>query len=411
MIAHYHGVYSSDLPLPDEALSAFFEAWTPAAKRIETVGLEAAHGRVLASDFRSTVNVPEYPRAAMDGFALCADDVRFAGSAQPLFLRLAGEVRPGLRASLPEGTAQRIATGAPLPLGADSVVRIEDVFLDANAIRLSRPVPIGSDVITVGEDIADGTMIARAGTVINAAILGVLAALGQERVAVYRRPSVALISTGDELVPIGTSPRAGQVRNSNGIALAALLRSLGVESVTSAHVRDELASLERALSDALESHDAVVLSGGSSVGARDFTRAALAQREPPGVIVHGVRMKPGRPVLLAAAGSRPIIGLPGNPTAAMLVLMSLGSPIIAKLSGGPPVTSAGFGIAIEWLVGTAGWDCYVPVRIDSDGGVRPIEHFCSTFISSLVEADGYVHVDAKRTKIAPGEPVRVYRLP
>jgi molybdopterin molybdotransferase len=410
MIAHYRGVYSSDLPLPDEALSAFFKTWAPAKKRIETVPLEAAAGRVLARDVRCATNVPEFPRSAMDGFALRADDVRFAGPAQPRFLTLAGEARAGSRMELPAGSAVRIATGAPLPIGADSVVRIEDVFLDAKAVGISNPVTTGTDVIGAGEDIAAGKTLARAGTVINAAILGVLATLGQARVAVYRRPAVALISTGDEVVPIGSSPRAGEVRNSNGIALAALVRSFGVETVTAGHVRDELESLQSALADALDVHDAVIVSGGSSVGARDFTTAALAKLEPPGVIVHGVRMKPGRPVLLAAAGSRPIIGLPGNPTAAMLALMTLGAPIFAKLSGGS-AAAPGFGIAVEALVGTAGWACYVPVRVDSGGGVRPVEHFCSTFISSLVEADGYVLVEADRAGIAPGEPVRVYRLP
>lgn len=411
-IAQYRGVYSSGLPLPDEALSAFFGAWTPAPMRIDTVPLDAALGRVLGRDVRSSADIPEYPRSAMDGFALRAEDVRSAGPAQPFFLTLAGEVRPGTPvAALSEGTAVRIATGALLPLGADTVVRIEDVFLDTKAVGVSRPVPIGTDVIAAGEDVPAGATLARAGAVVNAAILGVLATLGQEHVEVYRRPSVALISTGDEVVPIGTSPRAGEVRNSNGVVLAALLYSLGVETVTRSHVRDDLESLERAFADALETHDAVVVSGGSSVGVRDFTRAALAQREPPGVIVHGVRMTPGRPVLLAASGSRPVIGLPGNPTAAMLVLMTLGAPIIAKLSGGPATAPSTLGTAMQWLIGKPDWASYVPVRIDSDGGVRPLDHFCSTFVSSLVEADGYVHVDARRSKIAPGESVRVYRLP
>lgn len=410
MIAHYQGVYSTDLPLPDQALAAFFEAWTPALKRIETVSLHAALGRVLAQDVRSLANVPEYPRSAMDGFAVRASDVRFANPGQRRFLKLAGEVRPADRATLSEGTALRIATGAPLPIGADSVVRVEDVFLDANAIGISSPLTVGADVVAIGEDIAAGTTLAHAGTAISAAVLGILAALGEQSVAVYRRPSVALLSTGDEVVPIGTSPRAGEVRDSNGIALAALLRSFGIETVTTAHVRDELESLERALADALKTHDAVVLSGGSSMGFRDYTMAA-AKREPPGVIVHGVRMKPGRPVLLAASGSRPIIGLPGNPTAAMLALMTLGAPILAKLTGAASGIPSSFGTTAEWLVGKAGWACYVPVRIDSGGSVRPVEHFCSTFISSLVEADGYVHVDAEHPRIAPGELVRVYRLP
>lgn len=411
MIAHYSGVYSNDLPLPDHALSLFFDAWAPAPKRVESVPLEAALGRVLARDVRCAENVPEYPRSAMDGFAVRADDVRQAGPGQPVFLTLAGEVRPGSRAALSPRSALRIATGAPLPLGADSVVRVEDVFLDAHAVGVSKPLPTGTDVIASGADICAGTTLARAGTAINTALLGVLATLGQARVAVYRRPVVALVTTGDEVVPIGSSPRAGEVRNSNGIALAALVRSLGVDVVTAPHVRDDVESLERALADALEAHDAVVVTGGSSVGARDFTMAALAKLKPPGVVVHGVRMKPGRPVLLAASESRPVIGLPGNPTAAMLALMAVGPPIFARLSGGFSAPPSSFGIAVEALVGKAGWACYVPVRIDSAGGVRPVEHFCSTYISSLVDADGYVHVDAERAGIAPGEPVRVYRLP
>lgn len=410
MIAPYRGVYSKGLPLPNEALSAFFETWAPATVRVEIVSLNGSLDRVLAHDVRAPVNVPEYPRSAMDGFALCADDVRTADRDAPVVLELAGEVRPGSRPVLPQRSAMRIATGAPLPVGADCIVRSEDAFVQAHTVAVARPIRPGTDVVAAGEDIAAGSVVATAGTVINAAIVGVLAALGEERVAVYRRPSIALISTGDEVVPIGTSPRPGEVRDSNGAALAALLRSFGAEAVSPLHVRDELDALERAFADASEAYDAVVLSGGSSVGARDLTTAALAKREP-GVIVHGVRMKPGRPVLLAASGSRPIIGLPGNPTAAMLALMILGAPIVARLGGRPTTVPSYLGIATEWLMGRPGWSCYVPVHTDRDGGVAPVEHMCSTFLSSLVEADGYVHVDANRARIAPGELVRVYRLP
>ncbi len=397
MIAQYRGAYSSGLPRPSEALCAFFEAWTPAPPRIETIPLEAALGRVLARDVQSAANVPEYPRSAMDGFAVRADDVRFAAPAHPVLLTLADE-------------AVSIATGGALPDGADSVVRVEDVFVDTSVICVSQPVRIGADVVHAGEDITAGTTVGHAGAVISAAILGVLAALGEEYVPVYCRPSVALISTGDEVVPISESPRAGEVRDSNRVALDALLRSFGVETVTATHVRDDLASLARCIVNAAEAHDAIVISGGSSVGVRDLTTAALSALEP-GVIVHGVRMKPARPVMLAASGSCPIIGLPGNPSAAMLALMILGSPIFAKLSGEIAPRPFSFGFTVEPLVATTGWDCYLPVRIDAEGDVRPVKHFCSTFISSLLESDGYVHVDAERGRIAAGELVRVFRLP
>ncbi len=410
MIA-YRGVYASDLPSPDEALAAFFALWTPPVRRVESVALDASLGRILANDVRSATNVPEHARSAMDGFALRAADVAGAAPDRPQFVTLAGEARPGALATLPERSALRIATGAPLPLGADAVVRVEDVFADANAVGISRAVAPGADVVAAGEDIRAGCVLARGGSAINAATIGVLAALGHERIDVLRRPAVALITTGDEVVPLGARPRAGEVRNSNAIVLSALIRSFGVDDVSAIHVHDDAAALHGALADALREHDAVVTSGGSSVGARDFTAAAVSQLPPPGVIVHGVRMKPGRPMLLAASGSRPIIGLPGNPTAAMLALMAFGPAIFAKAFGGPAEAPSVAALAAEPLAGTAGWTCYVPVRIDSGGGVRPVQHFCSTFVSALVAADGYVRIDGSSPSVESGELVRVYRLP
>ncbi len=409
MTAQYRGVYATDLPLPDEALAAFFAVWTPAPKRTETVALEAALGRVLARDVRSNANLPERPRSAMDGFAVRSCDVRAAAPGRPCFLTLRGEPQAA-GVELAAGAAARIATGGPLPAGADSIVRIEDTFLDANAVGVLRPVPSGADIVAAGEDVPAGAMLAREGSTIGVALLGVLAALGETHVLVYRRPSVAVLSTGDEVVPIAARPRAGEVRDSNATVLGALLRSFGAEAVSAGHVRDDLAALERVLADASERHDAVVLSGGSSVGTRDHTEAALAKRGAPGVVVHGVRMKPGRPVLLAASGTRPIVGLPGNPTAAMVALMVLGRSIFAKLSGRTAEPPSSYGAAAARIDGKAGWSCYVPVRLDH-GAVSAVEHFCSTYVSSLLEADGYVHVGPERPFVAAGELVRVYALP
>lgn len=409
MIA-YRGMHSVGLPLPDEALASFFASWVRPPVDAEKVPLEAAGGRILAHDVHSAADVPECPRSAMDGFAVRAADVSSARADAPCSLQLAGEARPGFRATLTPHTAVRVATGAPLPLGADAVVRIEDVIVEANAVRVCLPVAAGTDVVAAGEDISAGTLAARAGTPLGAALLGVLATLGEERVGVYRRPSVALISTGDEVVPIGAVPRAGEVRNSNGVALAHALRDLGAGSVTRTHVRDELGALHRALSEALKAHDAVVLTGGTSVGARDFTTAALGTLEPPGVIVHGVRMTPGRPVVLAISGSRPIIGLPGSPTAAMLALQVLGGPIFAALCGGAVSSLRTFAFAAAPFTGKPGWVSYVPVRMDSDGGVRPVRHHRSSFVSSLVAADGYVRLDPDHAAVSVGERLEVHRL-
>ena len=409
MIA-YRGMHSVGLPLPDEALASFFAAWAPAPKDVENVPLERAGGRILARDVRSAADVPECPRSAMDGFAVRAADVRSARSDEPCSLQLAGEARAGFRSTLTPRTAVRVATGAPLPLGADAVVRVEDAVVEANAVRILRPVETGTDVVAAGEDISAGALAARAGTPLNAALLGVLATLGEQRVDVYRRPSVALISTGDEVVPIDAVPRPGEVRNSNGVALAQVLRSLGAGSVTRTHVRDELGALHRALAEALKAHDAVVLTGGTSVGVRDFTTAALGTLEPPGVIVHGVRMTPGRPVVLAISGARPIIGLPGSPTAALLALTVLGGPIFAALCGRNTPASGALGFAAVPFTGKPGWVSYVPVRIDSDGSVRPVEHHRSSFVSSLAAADGYVRLDPDHAAVSAGDRLEVHRL-
>ena len=410
MIA-YRGIYATDLPLPDDALRAFSRGWSAPAPRTETVTLQASGGRVLARDLRAATNVPEFARSAMDGFAVRAADVRGAEPGRPVFLTLAGEARPGARLALPERSVLRVATGAPLPEGADAVVRVEDAFVDGNAVGVAKAPATGADIVAAGDDLPAGTMVAPAGTVIGAALQGILASLGAERVEVYRRPSAVLLSTGDEVVPISTLPGPGEVRNSNGIVLTALLRSFGVGDIIARHVRDDVDALRRAIAEAADEHDAIVVSGGSSVGSRDFTAAALAGLPPPGVLVHGVRMKPGRPVLLAATGPRPIVGLPGNPTAAMLALMVFGAPIFAALTGRTAASPSDVGIAAESIAGTPGWACCVPVRLDAAGFVRPVAHRCSTLVSTLVAADGYVFLDAARPAIAAGDPVRVCRLP
>ncbi|MBV8367766.1 MAG: molybdopterin molybdotransferase MoeA [Candidatus Eremiobacteraeota bacterium] len=410
VVIAYRGMHSVGLPLPDEALATFFAAWSPAPKHVERVPLELAGGRVLAHDVRAAADVPECPRSAMDGFAVRAADLISARADEPVCLQHDGEARAGFRSTLTARTAVRVATGAPLPLGADAVVRVEDAELDANSVRFSRAVDFGTDVVAAGEDISAGAPVACAGAPISAALLGVLATLGEQHVDVYRRPSVALISTGDEVVPIGTLPRAGEVRNSNAVALAQVLRDLGAGTITTTHVRDELGALHRALTEALKTHDAVVLTGGTSVGVRDFTTAALGTLPPPGVIVHGVRMTPGRPTVLALSGARPILGLPGSPTAAMLALTVLGGPIFAALCGRNTPAAGILGIAAEAFTGKPGWVTYVPVRIGSDGGVRPVRHHRSSFVSSLAAADGYVRLEPDRAAVSAGDRLEVHRL-
>jgi putative molybdopterin biosynthesis protein len=306
----------------------------------ETLDLELALGRVLAEDVRADVDVPGFDRSNMDGFAVRASDTFGASEEEPVRLRLNPEsiptgVVPGLEVS--SGTATSIATGGMLPRGADAVVPVEHTDLEdaARVVVIRRASVPGGAVSYAGTDMGRGETVLLAGAALTSRETGVLAAIGRARVPVVRRPRVAILSTGDEIVQPGEPMRPGLVYDSNGRILADAVRELGGEPRFLGAFRDDPAALRAALKTALAQSDLVLLSGGTSKGEGDLNHRVVAELEP-GILVHGVALKPGKPICLAAHGSRPVVILPGFPTSAVFTFHEFVAPVLRSLAGLAP---------------------------------------------------------------------------
>jgi putative molybdopterin biosynthesis protein len=320
----------------DEAERRWLDVIAPRRRASEDVPLAEAHGRVLAEDLASGVDVPAFDRSNLDGYAVRADDTFGAAEESARTLRLNPEsIATGNVPRLPvePETATPIATGAMLPRGADAVVMIEFTTLrDDGSVVVRRPVAPGAGVSFAGTDIARGELVLRQGTRLTSRETGVLAAIGRGAVPVVRRPVVAILSTGDELIEPGDPPTAAGVYDSNRTILADAVRELGGVPRPLGIVPDDSTWLDRALDRALDGADLVLLSGGTSKGVGDLSYRALARRSP-GVIVHGVALKPGKPICLGAVGPTPVAILPGFPTSAIFTFHEFIAPLLRTLGG------------------------------------------------------------------------------
>ena len=389
---------------PAAALAQFLAAVPLRPAGTESVGLDAAFGRILARDAIAVEPYPADDRSTMDGFAVRSGD---AGAPR----RIVGTIRMGHPPPGPlgPGEALRIPTGGVLPPGADAVLPVEDAAEDG-ARLVPTAVPASGDCFTPrGDDMAPGDLVLRAGRRIAAAELSVLATLGVVEIEVYRRPRVAIVSTGDELVPPSERPGTGQVRDSNRWAIAGGLIALGCEVLHLPRAVDEPDAIRAGIAAGLAAADAVVLTGGSSVGARDHVPAAIDGLGPPGVVVHGLRVKPGKPTVFGAVAGRLVVGLPGNPTSALTILDAIASELFRALTGETGARRATLaGLAAEPFAGRAGWTWYVPAVLDAGGRVRPLT-LRSSHTSLLARADGYVVVGPEHVRYEPGEPVTLVR--
>jgi molybdopterin molybdotransferase len=391
------------LSTPAAAVATYLDAVRPAPRGTELVPLAGAFGRILAAAAVADADYPAHDRSTMDGFA-----VRSADGTAPR--GIAGAIRMGAAppGSLGPGEAMRIPTGGVLPEGADAVLPVEDAVERDGDVLAAAAVSARENVTPRGDDMRAGDRVLALGRRIGAAELSVLATLGRVAIEVYLRPRVAVVSTGDELVDPGAVPGTGQVRDSNRWAIAGGLSALGCEVLHLARARDEVDEIRARIAEGLRLADAVVLTGGSSVGARDHVPAAIEGLGSPGVVVHGLRVKPGKPTVLAAIGTQPVIGLPGNPTSALTILDAIASHLIRALTGetGSRRTIVG-AVAAEPFRGRAGWTWYVPAVLDG-AAARPLV-LRSSHTSLLARADGYVVVGPEPAVIEAGAPVGVVR--
>jgi putative molybdopterin biosynthesis protein len=401
----------------DEAEARFRRHLTLAPLGRERVPLSAALGRVLAEDVAAGVDVPAFDRSSVDGFAVRAADLASASDERPCVLRLNPEVlTPGLvpRVTVEPGTATVLATGGMLPRGADAVVMVE--YTEdrdeggAAAVEIRRAVAPGEAVAAAGSDIARGETVLRSGQVLTSRELGSLAAVGVAEVAVWRRPRVAIFSTGDELVPPGRPLPPGGVYDSNAAVLAAAVEELGCEPVALGIAPDDEAALAALLERAL-GHDVVLLSGGTSKGAGDVAARVVGRLQDPGIVVHGVALKPGKPICLAVTGGKPVVILPGFPTSAIFTFHEFVAPVLRAFAGLPPARrEKAHAVLSSRVVSQRGRTEYVMVSlVEGQGGglaAYPTGKG-SGAVTAFGQADGFVTVPATAEAVAPGTPVEV----
>ncbi|MBM9602628.1 molybdopterin molybdotransferase MoeA [Desulfopila inferna] len=303
---------------------------------IELIALEVALDRITACEILAPENLPQYPRSTMDGYAVMAADTFGASESMPCYLQIQGEVLMGENPSdsLSGGHCFKIATGGLLPPQADSVVMFEHtVPVDATMIEVVKSVGQGANVIQAGDDIRKNTVALPAGHQLRPQDLGLLAGLGITEIEVRKRIKFGILSTGDEIIDYGSRPQPGKIRNINSIAIAAQARRLGADVTDYGIVSDRQESFFPAIQRAVSENDVVVFSGGSSVGTRDLGEKAIDSLGTPGVLVHGVALKPGKPILIGLHGDTPIFGLPGHPVSAMTCFELFVSAAMEKLAG------------------------------------------------------------------------------
>jgi molybdenum cofactor synthesis domain-containing protein len=398
----------------EDALARFEAALFPRAIAREARPLAEALGCALAEDVVAPIDVPPFDRSNVDGFAVRSADLASAGEASPVRVILNDEViacgtaptRPVL-----SGTATSIATGGPVPRGADAIVMVEHTQPSGSrAIEIRRAASPGQFVSYAGSDIARSEALLRTGTVIGSREIGMLAACGIAHVTVARRPRVAIISTGDELVQPGQSLRPATIYDTNGAIVTAAISENGGEARFLGAIPDDEAQLESAMRKALEASDMLVLSGGTSKGAGDVTHRIIGRLGKPGIIAHGVALKPGKPLCLAVCDGKPVIILPGFPTSAMFTFHDMIVPVLRRMAGLPPRSDAKVSARVPVRIASElGRTEFVMVSLveGSDGLIAYPTGKGSGAITSFAQADGFLCIDALADQMPAGSQAEV----
>lgn len=373
--------------------------------RCEDVALKDAYYRVLAEDISADIDVPGFDRSTVDGYAVVAADTIGASEAIPAMLRCLGRVGMGSAdpGGIFSGSCKYVPTGGTLPDGADAVVMIEHTELIGDDVLVHRPVAPGENVILQGEDFHAGAVVLERGSVLSPREVGVAAAIGAARVPVVMPPVVGIISTGDEIVSASEIPGPGEVRDANSYLAGAFVSERGCRPVFFGVVRDELAALKRAISSALDQCDLVLVSGGSSKDKRDNTAAVIADLGE--VLVHGIAIAPGKPTIIGMAQGKPVIGLPGHPASAYVVLVSIVDHLIAAMRRTQISRRTLRARLTQNIPSTRGREDYIRVSLDDDGATPIFGK--SGLLNTLVMSEGLVRIPASSEGFEIGEEVEV----
>jgi molybdopterin molybdotransferase len=382
------------------------------------VATEFALDRVLKTPINAPHALPPFARSTVDGYAVLAEDTYGANPGLPAYLSLVGEIRMGTRADIHIGPTQAVLihTGGMIPQGSNAVVMLEDTQkLSTKEIEVYKPVASGDNILQEGEDIHKGDIVFTSGLRLRSQDIGGLMALGITEIEVAKRPQVGIISTGNEVIAPHQDAKPGQVRDVNSYTLAALVKRAGGEAVRHGIIKDEFEQIYAAAKRAHEENDIVIITAGSSVSAHDMTSEVINALGDPGVLVHGISIKPGKPTILAVADGVPVIGLPGNPVSALVIAGNFLTPLIHMLLGitdPSPAPRINARLSIN-LNSQSGREDYIPVKVveSSEGTIAEPVFGRSNLIFTLIRADGLITIAPEVTGLPAGSDVIVELFP
>jgi len=401
----------------DSAKKLIFDKINPKSLGAEKIPLIEALNRILAEDVITNLDIPPFHRSTVDGYAIKSEDSYGAEENKPIYLKVTGEIGVGLypKMHVKKGEAVEIVTGAPIPSGANAVIMVENTQKQKNNLLIYQVLTPDENIMKKGTDIKKGEILLKAGKILEAPDIGVLAAIGLNYAKVLKKPIVAVISTGAEITEPGKNLNPGKIYDINAHSLSAAVINSGGKSIYMGVIPDDKTALETALKQALLTSDIVITSGGVSVGPRDYTSTIVNSLGKPGVIISGIAVKPGKPTTIALIDNKPVFSLPGHPTSALLIFYLLVSPIIQRIAGRKSISQKVVkAILTTKLFSAKGRKTFVTVTLSRDKNqiliANPTKAGVSGAITTLAKADGFVEIPANQQFIDSNEEVIVTLL-
>lgn len=397
----------------NEAQRIIHEEVSKIELEIERVPIGACYGRIAHENVYSEVDIPSFNRSTVDGYAVKVNDVMGATESIPAMLTLKGDSVMGeaMSETLQKGEAIYVPTGGMLPVGSDGMVMIEySEQMSSDLILIHQPIAFGENIIYCGDDLKKKQLIIASGKKINAYDMGLLAGAGINALSVYKKVKVAILSTGDEIVDCHLPIQMGQIRDINGYSLMGLVTELGGEVVHKAIIRDDMKALKASVVESLDKADLILLSGGSSVGTRDFTHQVIESFEDGEILIHGISIKPGKPTIVGRVQNKLLFGLPGHPTASALVFEILVRPYIEHVNH-LEIKSVKVNAQItESIHSASGKDTFIMVSLTYEGKVLKAKPILgkSGLISLMTKASGYIHIKSDQEGLYKDQEVKVY---